>query len=615
MSDFEKFVEPSRPLQVSSLLRAYRFEVPANQRPYSWDKENWVDLWDDLQDVVRARKGSTRDSYDKFHFLGPMFFVPTDQDNVRRILDGQQRLATIAIAERVIFDLLDYKRAHGMITAEGAITLGRIHDAIIENQGGVEVPRIMMGKENSVFFSKVLTTRCTGGAIGDPNAKVSTLRAQRGSGKGNLETIGCYRFYLTNLLESIARANGLVLASKDQSSLRDVLSSSLNDPSEALLRNIHIALSEGFYVLANLVPDIGIMYEIFETLNQRGEKLLVSDLFKNFIFELYENELGERRMGELWDDLSTLAGDDLDDFLRHFWLSNFEFVRKKKLFRAIKKQIGEKSADEFEEFMQTMTGEARIYFALRDPSSSDWTNRDGISHLISELEYLGYRQGLPLLLATYTRHATSNLQGFESLLKAYRNLCVRAYTILGGNPNEFEEEFSTWARDVRAGRLDLADAVGKIKQRTPSDDNELKKAFVAMKGKKATVVKYIFAMINDSMETTPLHRVWGKQLTLEHVIPQSTDSEWDNYLVARRVKKSDVLDRIGNLTILSGSENQELGNLPYATKRARYLAMQLPINEATFTGGPYDEFDVDAIRKREETIGDLAVSHNVWSSH
>src|SRR2546430_7543039 len=103
MSDFEKFVEPSRTLQISEMLRAYRFEVPTNQRPYSWDKENWVDLWDDLQDVVRARQRGAKDSYDRFHFLGPMFFVPTSHEDIRRILDGQQRLATLAIIETTIY--------------------------------------------------------------------------------------------------------------------------------------------------------------------------------------------------------------------------------------------------------------------------------------------------------------------------------------------------------------------------------------------------------------------------------------------------------------------------------------------------------------------------------
>jgi hypothetical protein len=163
MSDFEKFVEPSKPIQVSNLLKSFRFEVPANQRAYSWDKENWVDLWDDLQDVVRASHRGSRDSFDRFHFLGPMFFVPTNEHNVRRILDGQQRLATLAIVETVIYDLLDYKRAQGKISADGAITLGRIHDAIIEMQGGVEIPRIIMGKENSgtkIAFEQCLL-RCS----------------------------------------------------------------------------------------------------------------------------------------------------------------------------------------------------------------------------------------------------------------------------------------------------------------------------------------------------------------------------------------------------------------------------------------------------------------------
>ncbi len=334
MSDFENYVLPSsKPVQIGELFRNNRFVVPVNQRGYSWDSDNWLDLWEDLQDLLRARQRGDRDSHDNFHFLGPMFFLPNGEARTLRILDGQQRLATLAIVEIVIYDLLDYKRAIYNISAEGANVLGRIHDSLLQTAGGLSTSRVKLGKDSSVLFDRVLTLRAAGGAQGDSLSKISTLREEKGEGKSNSAIVGCYRFYHLRLVQDIARINNTRLTGNNQDQLRAALSSLSNDVSESYLRDLHTSLSAGFYVLDNKVPDIGIMYEIFETLNQRGTKLLVSDLFKNFIFDTFEHDLGQPRMEDIWSGFSQIAGDDIDDFLRQFWLSNYEFVRKKKLFR------------------------------------------------------------------------------------------------------------------------------------------------------------------------------------------------------------------------------------------------------------------------------------------
>ncbi|MGW3030232.1 DUF262 domain-containing protein [Streptomyces sp. NPDC001178] len=65
--------------------------VPRYQRPYAWDDENVLDLWNDLRDNPEG------------HFLGNMVVHPSGSDSWD-LVDGQQRLTTVLIAIRAIRD-------------------------------------------------------------------------------------------------------------------------------------------------------------------------------------------------------------------------------------------------------------------------------------------------------------------------------------------------------------------------------------------------------------------------------------------------------------------------------------------------------------------------------
>jgi hypothetical protein len=63
------------------------YKVPPYQRDYSWDEEQWEDLWNDLQDL-RGR--------DERHYMGAIVVEPqSDREFV--VIDGQQRIATLSI--------------------------------------------------------------------------------------------------------------------------------------------------------------------------------------------------------------------------------------------------------------------------------------------------------------------------------------------------------------------------------------------------------------------------------------------------------------------------------------------------------------------------------------
>lgn len=76
-----------------------QFQIPLFQRPYSWKKDNWETLWEDLMSLYT---GAIKGSY----FLGPIVTqsVPGTADGISPfiVIDGQQRLTTLTIILAVL---------------------------------------------------------------------------------------------------------------------------------------------------------------------------------------------------------------------------------------------------------------------------------------------------------------------------------------------------------------------------------------------------------------------------------------------------------------------------------------------------------------------------------
>lgn len=72
----------------SSLIRSgNKFIIPKFQRDYSWDSEQWDDLWMNIENMV-SEKGD--------HYMGYLV-LQTSDNNQYIIIDGQQRFTTITI--------------------------------------------------------------------------------------------------------------------------------------------------------------------------------------------------------------------------------------------------------------------------------------------------------------------------------------------------------------------------------------------------------------------------------------------------------------------------------------------------------------------------------------
>lgn len=74
------------------------YQIPMFQRDYSWEQEQCETLWDDLIDFHNEN-----DKKDKY-FLGNIVVHPIDENEKFSVIDGQQRLTTLLLLIRALFD-------------------------------------------------------------------------------------------------------------------------------------------------------------------------------------------------------------------------------------------------------------------------------------------------------------------------------------------------------------------------------------------------------------------------------------------------------------------------------------------------------------------------------
>ena len=90
-------IQDSTTNHFGSLIRSGgKYIIPKFQRDYSWDVEQWDDLWQDIENMI-VEHGE--------HYMGYLVLQTTKGKDCW-IIDGQQRLTTLTILFAVLADNL-----------------------------------------------------------------------------------------------------------------------------------------------------------------------------------------------------------------------------------------------------------------------------------------------------------------------------------------------------------------------------------------------------------------------------------------------------------------------------------------------------------------------------
>lgn len=590
---------------VSRLLSAQQtFEAPRYQRNYAWGADEIAAFLRDLEACIQRRlAGEER----RHHFFGSVVTVdapvPGSSRSNLQVVDGQQRLATFA--------MLVSQLKHALIRLAGSLPDGEKLKRTLEKRGddlvgmyevmddeilldNVEVRRVQLSSPDQGFFSALLD----GG----------TPERERKSHRLMAEAYALIGEYVQGLVDDAADATAKAVR----------------------LHTLHEVLKSDWTIIHMAATVKADAYMLFQVLNDRGVGLTEGELLRSATLEAMEQSAGLEQINEVeevWNEV--LAGEPhvvrnaigwlyasqigqwpsrgtaLEDYLLAF------FPAVPKEGRPDQRAVGE------------LVGQARSlvreFRAVQSLVAGDWplpphgavTAWDkGRLRLLTR--HLRYTDCLSLLVAA-TALAPS---AFSRLVVVLERFAFR-YHVVGEAPrdkaqavlNRFAVEIRSAPEEFRVGAL--REELRRLTDRYVPDD-EFRASVEQMRyvhgqgGNKP--LKYLLMTIedyhqwlDDNPQGEPVCRDKSRLLdfeggTIEHIYAQHADD--------RDAALDALVDTLGNLTVLSGPENDRMGSKPFAQKRPLFAESTSTMNRQV---GAKEDWTVEVIESRGRLLVDKAM--------
>jgi hypothetical protein len=512
------------------LRKPVSYKVPVNQRDFAWTDEEIDLLWADLTTALRDGRSE--------HFLGAIVVSPNENDpKILEIVDGQQRMAALSMIFAAIAGAW-----HKVGDTARAEDIGRNFLGVRDRRTRELVPKLSLNETNDPVFQSVVH-----------GGRKPTMGERKSWPKSNKLLAAAFERVKTKL---------------------DAWLEEQSDKDEALIE-LEEYLDTNANVIRIEVGDESDAFVIFETLNDRGLELAVSDLVKNYLFSLAETHLDLFK--KHWAEISLLVGsENLTAFLRHLWLSEHEVVRDKELYRSLRSKIKSKPAAR--QFVERLRRVADFYAALMNTEHAYWVDfpADARKYLEALLLFK-VSQFRPLALAVMEGGTP------EQVTKMLRQMVVVSfrYTMVSSlNANELERTYSDAALSIRKNNTRNPQAIFKLIKYAYVEDKRFADDFAARSFAKPQVARYVLIELNNSMERDAAKGAKGDAVSLEHILPKNSDGS-GSWAAALRSNEdpNEWIELIGNLTLLEKKVNRGLGNKDFTTKKAKgYSPSELPIN-------------------------------------
>jgi len=534
------------------------YKVPRFQRSYSWEESNWEDLWLDIL--------ALRNNEESVHYLGTIV-LQTQDNKTFTIIDGQQRIVTLSIlilgCLKLLSDLID---------------------------NGIEPEKNKERKE--IFMNQYIGFK-------DPRSLTYQSKLTLNNTDKDL-----YSSYLVQLKiplnpSRLPESNKL-MAKAFQYFIKQLESIGLNSSGEAIVDFIESIVSSKLFFIQIVVDDVLSAYTVFETLNARGVELTTTDLLKNYLFSLLDNEIDINNLQPRWDKIvNTVSYRNFPTFLRYFINSRQNLVRSERLFKEIKNIILKK--DDVINIMDELEKYSDIYVAFDDPENELWQGNSNVKKILNELNLFGVQQYKSLLLSVYFKMNDC----FESALRIIRAITFR-YNVIGKlNPNELEKAYNRTAIKVYNGTISTPRQIQQELRDVYVDDESFRnffstKSFDTSKTKDKKIIRYILLSIENQKYNKDYH-LFDTNVTIEHIFPENymnTDEEIDEAMIYR----------LGNLTLLEPAMNRECGSKPFSQKIIVYRESQYGITKEL---ADYEDWNDDNIRNRQSELARIATS--IWN--
>lgn len=562
------------------LGRNQEFIIPIYQRHYDWRESNCKQLYKDLIQIVK----DVRCDDTITHFFGNIF-ASVQTKGIKRlytIIDGQQRITSITLLYLAMYNFLNNKEVK---TEEAEQLLDEIYNDILTERYKNSQKHLTLGENDRDDFNHLFQIQNDNDIYQYRNPNIYNN----------------YKFFYEQLIN--LDADGI----------------SIKELSEAIerLKVILICLDQ------QEKPQ-----QIFESLNSTGLSLSPCDKIRNFVFMDMPNQQQERLYTQYWREIEAAVGSDIES-LNEFFRYYLTVVHQRQ-------PKGDEIYPEFqkysliinnhEELLADIYAYARLHKELQT-YSNDNHNIEGIPGIVYRLGRLQMTTPHPLMLKLLRLRDEGVITEEEateifSVIETYifrRIVCELP-------SNGLKDTFLSLLKELGEGSVNLEKLKYKLiaktsedKSRFPSNE-EFKKAFMErafyLLGQKN--VQYALERINNFDAYVPNH-VWEgfdrsqilgvRNYTIEHIMPQTLNSEWKNDLGNDwEIISAEWTHRIANLTITEN--NSGLRNKSFYRKKTEphgYTDSGLRINNWIIER---QQWGLAELEERNKLLGEKSVE--IW---
>jgi len=529
--------------------------VPDWQRNFSWTTSEIDTFWQDLERFNKLYPDKNIDEQE--YFLGAIVIVDTKQGHL--LLDGQQRIATAAILLSVIRDFL------AKYNMDAAVRVSTRYLTDYDDSKEDYTYKVTLNRYDRDFFKReILEFRTTSYSPPLPTQESHKL-------------IRKAREYFYEKFQS-----------------QYSLYSNPQDAHKWALRILSV-LTNHVSLVAVITDDEDNASNVFETLNDRGIGLSTPDLLRNLVLRRAKSGLIDEIL-DLWGEIFKIEGDTkLQDFFRHFWISREGDVKSRSLYREIKSKIVEFDIDSLS-FSRSLCDSSKVYL---DIINSTYGDSNSISKLLNDINSLGAKVLYPSILSLL--EATDDAKTIEKYLQAFIVTYLR-HTVIGKKENSLIENIMfSIAKRIRKSNFETV--LQDLKEFAPSDEHFIED-FRGVSISRIASARYILKEIEQHLRTTEeLDVAPPDRVHVEHIYPQTPKQD------ERVEQHSTIINRLGNLTLLSKRLNTKIRNSTFSVKKEYYIESELLITKSI--AEKYGVWNIDTINQRQNSLADYCIE--IWS--
>lgn len=544
-----------------------QFIIPIWQRTYSWESQQWKDLWEDLLDVYeKLQKGETAQ-----HFMGPVVLKTQEQKigGITRwvIIDGQQRLTTLLLVCALIRDKAE--------TAANKNLVNEIEGHLLYNQYAKTVedkPKLCPTEADSKFFDMIL------------------------AGKSSTTSMP-----ISQLHSAYAYFDYLIDENKEKLDI-DIFLDCIR-----ALKFVTIRLEESDN------PN-----RIFETLNFRGKELAQSDLVRNFFMMSIKNpSKADEIYRQIWFPMQQNLGENtpertknLETFFRHYVVMRDQVIIKEdKIYPKIRGTLKNSTEAETVSELKKISGYSEYYERLLFPMrEKNLKIRQGIEHL----NRLKISVQYPFLIKVYKGYVEGTITDitFCSILKTIESYVIRRF-FSKLPPNSLNRLFADLCKlpDENIDQLLTKSLAEKQNWATGywPKDSEFRTQILALPLYKMALDKCRFVLETLEEDFNHPEQVIFDNLWVEHIMPKTLGADWQTYLGKEwETVHDNFVHTLGNLTLIAPSPNESIQNESFADKKKDWY-MQSNISLTKEINQKWPEWKEKEIIERANLLADRAI--------